>query len=147
MKLKCPPDVDGVKLLWALAGNESSFGANAVPLHENAYCYRGKYFTKEVAELTRKHGCLAHCSYGPWQVLLINTKIAYDQPDPIAMHVNASYALVATVEFINKRIFDSQGAKDLKQIADSYNSGNFRDTIIPTAYIDKLVKNYIECPF
>jgi hypothetical protein len=58
--------LDRVRLLWAIAGVESSFGANCTPRHEGGYCYGGKYFDRP-----RSHewGCLAHCSFGPWQVM------------------------------------------------------------------------------
>jgi hypothetical protein len=58
--------LDRVKLLWAIAGVESSFGLNCTPRHETGYCHGGKYFDRG-----RSHvwGCLAHCSFGPWQVM------------------------------------------------------------------------------
>jgi hypothetical protein len=58
--------LDRTKLLWAIAGVESSFGLNSVPRHEPGYCYGGRYFDRE---RTHEWGCLAHCSYGPWQVM------------------------------------------------------------------------------
>jgi len=61
--------LDPVKILWAFAGVESSFGLQSNPRHENGYCYNGRYFD---AMLTDKWGCLAHCSYGPWQVMFTN---------------------------------------------------------------------------
>src|SRR2546429_7159205 len=58
--------LDKVRLLWGLAGVESSFGWNCNPRHEQGYCTRGRYF--DVLS-TKAWGCLAHCSYGPWQVM------------------------------------------------------------------------------
>ena len=58
--------LDKVRLLWGLAGNESLFGVNCTPRHEHGYCYGGKYFNSVAS---RSWGCLAHCSFGPWQVM------------------------------------------------------------------------------
>jgi hypothetical protein len=62
-------NVDKVRLLWGLAGNESSFGLNCTPRHEPGYCYGGRYFNPVAS---RSWGCLAHCSFGPWQVMYAN---------------------------------------------------------------------------
>jgi hypothetical protein len=60
---------DKVRLLWGLSGNESSFGLNCTPRHEPGYCYGGRYFN---SVSSRAWGCLAHCSFGPWQVMYAN---------------------------------------------------------------------------
>lgn len=67
-----PANVDARRLLVALAMNESSGGKNCLPRHEQAYC-TGVYSTVPlVAHLTGLYGHLAHCSFGPWQILLVN---------------------------------------------------------------------------
>jgi len=64
--------LDKVRLLWGIAGVESSFGFKCNPRHETGYCYGGKYFNPA---LTAEWGCLAHCSYGPWQVMFSNFSV------------------------------------------------------------------------
>ena len=53
-----PRGVDGAQLLWAMAGNESSFGVNCTPRHEPAFDvgvekdlsdYFAKYQTMQLA--------------------------------------------------------------------------------------------------
>ncbi len=61
--------LDKVRLLWGISGVESSFGLNCSPRHEPAYCYGGRYFNPVAS---REWGCLAHCSFGPWQVMFAN---------------------------------------------------------------------------
>jgi len=131
---------DGAQLLWALAGNESSFGANCTPRHENGYCpdAHGRYSSAPIVQrLTAQFGHAAHCSYGPWQILLINCG---NDADP-ALFERCEYAAMKTVGHINTAILD-RGAKTIEQIADAYNSGNFRDGNVPHEYIARLLKNY-----
>ena len=56
---------DKTKLLWGLCGVESSFGLRSNPHHDSSYCVGGRHFNPAV---TQQWGCLAHCSFGPWQV-------------------------------------------------------------------------------
>ena len=56
-----PYGVDGAQLLWALSGNESSFGANCTPRYEPAYDVGGRYAD---ADLLARFGRAAACSYG-----------------------------------------------------------------------------------
>src|ERR1700694_4168431 len=71
--LQVPEGIDGPRLLWALAGCESSFGANCRPRHEPYYHdLAAKGTNAKLVALTRMWGCDAHSSFGPWQELLIN---------------------------------------------------------------------------
>src|SRR5579875_2365414 len=58
--------LDGARVLWALAGCESQFGAYPLPKHEDGYCAGHRY---DIPALTKRWGCAAHCSYGPWQAM------------------------------------------------------------------------------
>lgn len=69
--------VDAKKLVKAIGMIESSDGKNCHPRHEMAYC-TGKYSSNaEVARMTQQFGHSAHCSYGPWQIMLINCPAGY----------------------------------------------------------------------
>ena len=134
VSLNAPSGIDGARLLWALAGNESSFGRNAVPRHEAGYCRGGAYFDKA---MTAKWGCWAHCSYGPWQILYVNAARHGDILSPVDL-VSPQVSLEVTVRFLNAEILGKQGARTLDEIGDAYNSGNFRDRNIPILYVQRL---------
>jgi hypothetical protein len=132
-----PSDIDGPRLLWALSGCESSFGANCTPRHEAIYC-TGRYSqSPEVVQLTKLYGHGAHCSYGPLQILLVNC-IGASPQDMSSL----SRAVMESAGFINRRILKAQGAKTVAEIADAYNSGTWRDQIIPEKYIAYCQKYY-----
>jgi hypothetical protein len=68
-----PSSIDGAQLLWAITGNESSFGADCVPRHEPAYDVGGVYSRDaSQAHLLALFGPAGACSYGPMQVMLVN---------------------------------------------------------------------------
>jgi hypothetical protein len=136
--LKVPAGIAGAQLLWALAGNESSFGVRCGPRHEGAYCRGGKYFDPA---LTSLWGCLAHCSYGPWQVMYPNISRG-GNVDPLDAARRPEITANAAVRFLNEIIFGREKAATIKQVADAYNSGDWRDDNKPEGYIAELVKNY-----
>ena len=47
-----PSSISGVQLLWALAGNESSFGADCSPRHEPAFDVGGAYGPPKNAQMS-----------------------------------------------------------------------------------------------
>lgn len=107
------------KLLWAIAGVESSFGERSNPRHESGYCYGGRYYD---AELSAAWGCLAHCSYGPWQVMFphfpkgVTPFGLLPQGDG---SVAADLCLQAAIGVLNPAI--ARGASNLVDIATAYN--------------------------
>lgn len=110
---------DKARVLWAFCGVESSFGANCNPRHETGYCYGAKYFNPHLSSLW---GCLAHCSYGPWQVMFANFP-----PDvsPLSLmwaddgRVAADLSLRAAVGVLNKAI--ARGANGFAALVEHYN--------------------------
>jgi hypothetical protein len=138
--VKVPPGLDGVLLLWALSGNESSYAANCGPRHEPIYC-TGKYAAAPaVVQLTKRFGHDAHCSFGPWQLLLVNAP-GYV---PAELRDDINKCAEATVGFLNRETFARQHAQTLAHIGDAYNSGNFRDKIVPLKYIKDLYDRYLK---
>ncbi len=127
--------VNGEALLWAIGGAESSFGRNNVPRHEAAYCRRGRYFDPK---LDRKFGCHAHCSYGPWQLMYANV-VTIKPIDPELM-LDPLHALPITVEWLRRVI--KRGAVTVRDIADAWNSGSHRDSIVPVRYINRVTALY-----
>jgi hypothetical protein len=127
-----PDGVDGAQLLWALAGNESSFGAESNPRHEPGYCRGGRYFNPN---LTATWGCLAHMSYGPWQVMFTN---ALNQT-PLALLQSYDLCAVVTTVFLKSYVLLGKKPKNLAEIGEVYNEGH----IAPDPdYVAKLDKNY-----
>ena len=111
--------LDKVRLLWGLSGVESSFGLNCSPRHEPGYCYGGKHFNQVTS---RAWGCLAHCSYGPWQVMFANFPIGVS---PLSLvwnddgRVPAETSLLGVLRVLNGSI--SRGALNLADVVISYN--------------------------
>lgn len=136
------PGVDAERLLWALSGNESSFGADFSPRHEPAYCHGGPMFN---AADTRNWGCLAHCSYGPWQVMFANFPPGISPQALIQVGPGmAEICIRAAIADLNAAI--KSGAVTLEQIAEVYNAGSLRPKIVPADYISRLVANYNTVP-
>jgi len=111
--------LDKVRLLWGIAGVESSFGLNCNPRHEQGYCYGGRYVDRVASEAW---GCLAHCSYGPWQVMFPHFPPG---ASPLALmwatdgRVAAETCLLGAVKVLNVAI--GHGAKNLGDIVIAYN--------------------------
>lgn len=128
-------------LLWAICGNESSFGANCNPRHEPAFDVGGTYAkAPKQAALLGKYGSLAACSYGPMQVMLVNA------PDGTAPNdfADLDKAIAAGAYALNNLLRHNL-PKTLREIGACYNGGH-----VPTGvwqpglarYADELVQNY-----
>ncbi len=155
--LRAPASVDPAKVLWALAGCESDFGAAALPRHEAAYCNigRGRY---DVTALTRQWGCAAHCSYGPWQMMfghLVDFHPLHDALTPaffivrppttagdLEYTVMAEHSIRCAVAMLNAVILGRQGATTLAEVAKAWNHGNWRDQFDDSAYTDRAARFY-----
>jgi hypothetical protein len=111
--------VDPVKLLWAIAGVESMSGDYSNPRHEQGYCYGGRYFDPLV---TSDIGCLAHCSYGPWQVMYANFPKLTDPRSLIPFddgRLAAGLSIRAAIGVLNRAV--ARGAKSLADLVIAYN--------------------------
>jgi hypothetical protein len=134
-----PEGIDGPQLLWSISGNESAFGRMNTPRHEPGYCYisGGRYSRNpRVVELTKGYGCLAHCSLGPWQLMASNA-VGFT---PLELLMEPEKAIIATIGHLNRAVLPQ--SKNLRDIADAYNSGNCRDHIVPERYIADLQEHY-----
>jgi hypothetical protein len=111
--------LDKTKLLWAIAGVESSFGLNSTPRHEPGYCFGGRYFDRE---RTHDWGCLAHCSYGPWQVMFSHFPLGVS---PLTLvwdvdgRVAAELCILGAERVLNDAI--ARGVDNLGDIVIAYN--------------------------
>lgn len=138
---KLAPWMDGEICLKALATVESSYGIYNIPRHEKAYDLGGIY-SKSYKPLLIKYGAMAACSWSSFQIMY---PVAYElgfQGDPIELQ-NDELAIMWVMEYIRKRILD-KGCSRLQDFADAYNSGTFRDKLIPEDYITKFMKAYLD---
>jgi hypothetical protein len=111
--------MDAAKLLWAFAGVESSFGLNSAPRHEWGYCYNGRYFDSAA---TAEIGCLAHCSYGPWQVMYANFPKGID-PRQLIQYDEGRYAaemsIRACIALLNRAL--ARDTRNVTELVSWYN--------------------------
>ena len=124
---------DGKALLGALAENESAFDRGDAPRFEPSYYYGSKkYLSNQVLQgAVRAQGALAACSWGPYQIMAYNAiRFGYPLTEPLygLWHVEVSAPYV--VQLVEEILTD-QKPQTPEQFADSYNSGNYRDTITP----------------
>lgn len=138
--LGLPPGVDGTQLLWAMSGNESSFGVNCTPRHEPAFDSGGVYGSGPVmAPLLKKYGSAAACSYGPWQIMFCNCPLGWSPNDMSDLKLCAR----ATVCFLD-RLVSRWHPSDLAQIGECWNAGHPMVNLSPgvASYVQKLTANY-----
>lgn len=136
---KVAPWLDGECLLKAIAMNESSLGAYNLPRFEKAYSYNynGLYANRD---LWKRYGDWAAMSYSSWQIMYPTAVELGFTGSPIDLWHDAT-AINYVVELIKRRII-AKGATEIKQVFDAYNSGSFKDLIVPKDYIEKGCKNY-----
>lgn len=141
MHLRTPDGIDGYRLLQAIGGCESSFGANVVPRFEKVFGRGGKYFS---VDLDKLYGDSAACSWGPWQIMYPNAARVMPElgkpwrlQDPIV-------ALIASTRWLQMEIFGRQKAITIRQVFDAWNSGSHRDRFVPVQYVEKALKFYKE---
>lgn len=149
--LKLPDDIDGRKLMWAIAGNESSFGGNTTPRYEASYDLGGQNCRNEQIQLVARlpkdgHGrSLAAFSYGPWQMLLCNAR-GFGLREMQASWDSAAQAFVG---FVNRYIVMGHKASNFDEICQCYNSGHFQLNPEPGVqrYVADALHNYQTAEF
>jgi len=141
--LNCHGNLDGKKILTALAYCESDYGQIRRPRFEKSYAPGGYYYQRS-PELRTNYsilGAWAACSYGSFQILF---QTAYElgfRGSPVLLWIpEDAVGLQYVVELLNKRILPK--AQKPQEIADAYNSGSFTDQIIPTDYINEFMDKY-----
>jgi len=140
--LNAPPGLNEEALLWALYFCERYTKGNREPRKEPAYAPGGFYYERSQAVRAAYGlwGESATCSYSNFQLLYI-TAMELGYPGPPLGLDSDSVALPYVVALLNKRIFE-KGATTLREVADAYNSGNFKDRIVPERYIQKFARMY-----
>jgi hypothetical protein len=131
--------LDGPKLLWAMSGRESSFGQDMKPRHEPAYDVGGVYWklSQEVKDGCALYGHDFACSYGPLQVLAVNTK----GWTPEEMGKDPFAALEAACMFLKNYVLGRKRAHTLAEICQCWNGGHVGATTT-AGYVDEVTKYY-----
>ncbi len=135
---------DAAKLMWAICGNESSFGANCTPRHEPAFDVSGTYAKAPAqAALLAKYGSHAACSYGPMQVMLVNAPEGYAPAD-----FDDVDKAIAAGAFALNRLMEHWKPVSLAQFGAVYNCGHIPKIVSPGVheYQDELIRNYHDVP-
>jgi len=130
-------ECDAASLLCAIAEVESAFGKYNLPKHENSYDHGGRWFNRL---LWTKWGAWAACSYSSFQIMFpVAVELGFTgSPMELA---DDRVAIDWVIKYIEKRILRYMPTR-IDQIADAYNSGSFRDYIIPYDYINKFLPAY-----
>jgi len=139
-----PKGIDGARLLWALSGNESSYGTNCTPRHEPAFDVGGTYGDGPVMKpLLAKYGKAAACSYGPWQLMFCNAPEGFTPEAFTDLHQCA----LATVERLNTFLRKWQ-PQAIAGIGECWNAGHpmLNPVAGVAAYVHELGKNYAALP-
>ena len=134
-------DINAV--LWALSGVESSFGKLAHQARfEKSYARGGRYYLQPLDSL---YGDAAAMSYGPWQVMYCNAhRVTNGFVSPHELQGMTFAAQIATVMWLDDAVLD-RGAKTMREIADAWNTGSHRDSILPApTYLERVEKFYGE---
>ena len=132
--------IDGVRLLVAMGGRESNFGANLRPRHETAYDINGRFWRDSslLQKYIAEHGWDGACSYGPLQIMAVNAKDC--TPEQLA--ADADLAMQAAVEFLNRYVLGHWHARTLEAICRTYNGGNPR-AATTAGYTEEVWQHYL----
>lgn len=130
---------DGPLVLWALAAVESTYGRDREKVRfEQSYAPDGyMYRTSDlVRDLWAQYGTMGASSYGTWQMMLATARELGFKGAPFALSQDAVLA-----PLVVRYIVRSQ-ALVLADVADAYNSGNYRDRFRPLDYMARVVAAY-----
>ena len=97
----------------------------------------GKYYNQRLYAI---YGSDAAASWGPMQIMYVTaTELGFNgNPSDLS---DPEVCMYWATTLINKRIL-GRGARTIEQIADAYNSGSFKDNVIPEDYINSVINYY-----
>lgn len=153
--LKIPDHINKKRLMWAFASNETDLGRMELRSrfepsysgnwHRSFYKEGKSMFSRSNLAMTawRKWGDSAAQSYGLFQIMYttaIDTGVISIETPPEELR-KTEVNVAVFIALINRIV---RGNKDItvEQIADAYNSGSYKDNIVPKEYITKLKKAY-----
>lgn len=131
------PFINGEAYLAATAQVESGFGKYAVPKYEKAYDLGGRYAH---VGYWQKYGSHYACSYSSFQIMYpVACELGF-MGSPYELSDDHT-AILWVLELFKKRGV-RQNLSSVDEMADFYNSGSARDTMIPTKYIADIKHHY-----
>jgi hypothetical protein len=138
--------INPAALLHAIAEQETGHGARRLASkHEKGYCYGSVMYQGPnggpLRQATWDYGCLAHSSFGTWQVMFIVASELGFEGDPVELREDA-VCLEYVVRYLNRRILGKYQRPTLAAIAVKYNAGSGADGSIGTEYSDGVEKHY-----
>lgn len=138
--------IDRRILLHAIAEVESSHGEHQMASrHEQSYCYGSILYRgpngMDLREQSQQWGCLAHSSFGSFQIMFIAAHEMGYRGDPAGLRDDA-VCLPYVVNLINRRILSKYTRIGVERFADAYNSGRPDDDRVPTEYISQFTTAY-----
>jgi hypothetical protein len=155
--LSIPTGIDGARLLDAIAAVETSRGANNWPRVEAGWVPKGVTLTIQgrlvvgrypsgigaavVATRWTLWGIGSAASWGRWQILFHTAADLGYRGAPWALHED-DIGRPWVIARLNK--ISNTGAATVEDFADAWNSGTYRDSIVPVEYIAAVSKAYRE---
>jgi hypothetical protein len=141
--LTVPAGLDPIKVMAAIASNESSFGKNCGPRHEPAYEAGGAVWArKAMAPLLVQYPPTgdppqspAACSYGPWQMMFLNFQRIYA---PSFLSNSLETCAAEFVRWFNDYVVGKH-PQSLVEIGEIWNAGHITPDL---AYTNKLEVAY-----
>lgn len=131
--------LNGARLLWALCGQECSFGANLLPRHEPSWDVGGGLYleSQELRVYIGVQGSDGACSYGPLQAMAYNL-----QPyTPAQLAADPALAFTASIKFFNRYVIEHWKDKTLQDVCDTWNAGNPKGVAVP-GYVANVTRYY-----
>lgn len=118
--LRVSSDLDGIRVMTALASNESSLGANCGPRYEPSYDLNGRNCNHQMVGLIALYGRDACCSYGPWQMMYVN----FTAYTPTELLTDLQACSVEFVRFFNSYVIGVRKAVTLADVGEVWNLGH-----------------------
>lgn len=141
--LKLPADLDGARVMLAIAAVESGgadpahAGHDCGPRFEPAYFEGGGFYLRSPLQqqLVARHGRDAASSFGPWQMMFPNFSPGLSPQDLESLTICATQFVREFNHFADRWKFDT-----LDQIGEVWNTGR---EIPDPDYINKLQRAYL----
>lgn len=146
--LQAPEGLDGAKVMAAIGavesggGNWEFIGHDCGPRHEPSYDYGGANCSQIQETVLNHYGSPAGaCSYGPWQVMFVNSP-GYTVAE---METSAEDCARVFVSFFNSYVIRGRKASSLAEIGEVFNAGHvIRGSLPPGVerYVEELTAAY-----
>jgi hypothetical protein len=135
--------VDGARLLWAIAGNESNWGTlREFVRHEKGYLPGGYYYRNslQIRQEFRRWGVLAGSSFGSFQIMYESAREVGYQGHPILLQHDGTCAEWAA-KIIKHRFIAKQVCRNVADVLHAFFVDAGRSS--PTNYIEQGLANYV----